>query len=315
MRIVKASGKEDIATVHIADMGKDRLVEFVESTQPPLTRDRKWVLIVSVLFGCPVGCLMCDAGGGYQGKLTAEQMFDQIDYLIRLRFPDGCVPAEKFKIQFARMGEPALNPAVVDVLDEIQQRYDIPGFIPSVSTIAPTGTDDFFDRLLDVKQRKYAEGNFQLQFSIHTTDQSLRDRLVPVEKWGFDRIAEYARRFRQNGDKKITLNFALANGMPVDTEILLNYFPPQHFVIKITPINPTHRAEENKLVSYIDAYNGNREYEIIQSLKAAGYDVILSIGEVEENRIGSNCGQYVMQHLQLAQSVGMDGHQGYDYWE
>lgn len=315
MQIIKASGREDIATVHIADMGNDRLVEFVESTQPPLTRDQKWVLIVSVLFGCPVGCLMCDAGGGYQGKLTPEQMFDQIDYLIRLKFPDGCVPSKKFKIQFARMGEPALNPAVIDVLDEIQQRYTIPGFVPSISTIAPAGTDEFFDKLLDVKQRKYDKGNFQLQFSIHTTDRALRDRIVPVKKWHFEKISEYAERFRQNGDKQITLNFALATEMPVDTEVLLTHFSPEHFIIKITPINPTHRAEENKLISYVDAYNGNHEYKIIESLKTAGYDVILSIGEVEENRIGSNCGQYVMQHLQSAQTVGTDGHTGYDYWE
>ena len=137
MQIVNATGREDIATVHIADMGEGKLIEFVESTQPPLTRNQKWVLIISVLFGCPVKCLMCDAGDNYRGKLSKEQMFDQIDYLIRQRYVDGSVPVDKFKIQFARMGEPALNPAVIDVLDEIQQRYDIPGFLPSISTIAP----------------------------------------------------------------------------------------------------------------------------------------------------------------------------------
>ncbi len=314
MQIVNAAGREGIATVHIADMGKERLVEFVESTQPPLTRDKKWVLIVSVLFGCPVKCLMCDAGGGYKGKLSKEQMFSQIDYLIRQKYPDGHVPAEKFKIQFARMGEPALNPAVIDVLDEIQSIYSIPGFLPSVSTIAPAGTDDFFERLLDVKRLKYADGRFQLQFSIHTTDEILRDKIVPVEKWSFPQIADYAKRFRDNGDKKITLNFALAEGMPVDPEILLNHFSPDDFIIKITPVNPTHRAMENKLASYVNAYNGHHKYEIIESLKSAGYDVILSIGEVEENRIGSNCGQYVMQHLNDTQSIGVDGHKGYDYW-
>jgi 23S rRNA (adenine2503-C2)-methyltransferase len=315
MHIVKATGNEDIATVHIADMGNERLVEFVESTQPPLTRDKKWVLIISVLFGCPVKCLMCDAGDNYRGKLSADDMFAQIDYLIRTRFPDGIVPVDKFKIQFARMGEPALNPAVIDVLDQIQDRYTVPGFLPSVSTIAPVGTDDFFERLLDVKRRRYRDGKFQLQFSIHTTDAELKDKVVPVRKWDFARIAAYAKRFRETGDKRITLNFALAEGMPVETEVLLNHFSPEDFIIKVTPINPTHRAMENGLTSYIDAYNGHHRYEVIESLQSAGYDVILSIGEVEENRIGSNCGQYVMQHLQSAHTVGFDGHKGYDYWK
>jgi 23S rRNA (adenine2503-C2)-methyltransferase len=136
-----------------------------------------------------------------------------------------------------------------------------------------------------------------------------------VKKWSFSQIADYARQFHENGDKKITLNFALAQGMPVASEILLRYFSPEKFIIKITPINPTHRAVENKLSSYIDAYNGHHKYEIIESLKSAGYDVILSIGEVEENRIGSNCGQYVMRHLKAAQTAGADIHKGYDYWE
>ena len=136
-----------------------------------------------------------------------------------------------------------------------------------------------------------------------------------MKKWNFEQISYYANRFHENGDKKITLNFALAKDMPVEPEVLLKYFSPDKFIIKITPINPTHRAMENELTSYIDAYNGHRSYEVINALKSAGYDVILSIGEVEENRIGSNCGQYVMQHLRAAEAVGVDGHKGYDYWE
>jgi len=298
MEIIKSKGKENVATVYIADMGEGRLVEFVESTQPPLTWSQKWVLTISVLFGCPIKCLICDSGDNYCGQLSKDQMLEQINFLIRQRYRDRCVPVEKFKIQFARMGEPALNPAVIDVLEEIQDYYYIPGFIPSVSTVAPVGTDDFFDRLLKVKRRKYSSGKFQLQFSIHTTDETLRDNLVPVRKWDFSRIAEYGKSFHQSGDKKITLNFALAKGMPVDPEVLLKYFSPEKFIIKITPINPTHRATENKLVSYIDAYDSHHQYKIIDSLKSAGYEVILSIGEVEENSIGSNCGQYVRRHLQ-----------------
>ena len=33
---------------------------------------------------------------------------------------------------------------------------------------------------------------------------------------------------------------------------------------------------------------------IVNRLTEAGYQVILSIGEIEENLIGSNCGQYVL---------------------
>jgi 23S rRNA (adenine2503-C2)-methyltransferase len=310
VQIVNSIGREDIATVYIADLGQNMMVEFVESTQPPLPRDKKWVLIISTLFGCPVKCLMCDAGDDYKGRLSKEEMFLQIDYLIRRRFPDGIVPVEKFKIQFARMGEPALNPSVIDVLDEIPLRYDVPGFIPSVSTVAPRGADGFFERLLALKRRRYSGGRFQLQFSIHTTDDELRHRIVPVEKWNFAQIARYSESFLEDGGQKIGLNFALAEGMPVDAQVLRDYFSPEKFLIKVTPINPTHRAVQNELRSYIDAYCESKNYSVINELQSYGYEVILSIGEVEENRIGSNCGQYVMQHLRAKATVG-----GYDYWE
>ena len=41
----------------------------------------------------------------------------------------------------------------------------------------------------------------------------------------------------------------------------------------------------------------------MEELRAAGYEVIVSIGEVEENHIGSNCGQYVMRHLKAKEHL------------
>ncbi len=149
MRVLARTGNDDIATVSIIETAPERMIECVESVQPPLSREEKWVLIVSTLHGCPVGCSFCDAGNEYHGRLSAEEILFQIDHLVRRRYPDGAVPAKKFKIQFARMGEPAFNPAVLDVLEELPNRYRAPGLAPSLSTVAPHGTDRFFDRLLD----------------------------------------------------------------------------------------------------------------------------------------------------------------------
>ena len=78
MQVVASAGREDIARVYIAEMRDGRTGEFVVSVQPPIPREKKWVLIVSTLFGCPVGCPMCDAGGGYKGKLFKEELLEQI---------------------------------------------------------------------------------------------------------------------------------------------------------------------------------------------------------------------------------------------
>lgn len=300
MKIVASTGHPDIAMVYVMDFDGS-LIECVEAVQPPRPREDKWVLMISTLFGCPIACQMCDAGGHYRGKLSESEMFAQIDYLIRQRYPDGFVPSKQFKIQFARMGEPALNPAVLDLLESLPGKINAPGLMPSVSTIAPHGTDGFFERLTEIKNRVYPDGNFQFQFSVHTTDQSLRDVLIPVKKWDFQKMAAFGDKFYQPGDRKITLNFALAKNSPIQSDLLLDYFDPDRYLIKITPLNPTYQAESTGLKSYIDPVREKDNYPVFDELSEAGYQVILSIGEQEENRIGSNCGQYVQKHL-MAQS-------------
>jgi 23S rRNA (adenine2503-C2)-methyltransferase len=307
MKVFAVTGTSEMAEVFMADMGNGRMIEFVEALQPPYSRDERWILMVSTLYGCPVRCLFCDAGGGYRGKPSAEEILRQVDQMVYRWYPDGRVPAKKFKIQFARMGEPALNMAVLEALEQLPSRYDAPGLMPSVSTIAPHGADAFFERLLDVKDRLYAGGRFQFQFSLHTTDEAARDRLIPVRKWSFAQMAAYGERFQRAGDRKITLNFALAEGLPADPSVLLRTFDPARYLVKLTPVNPTVRAVQNGLATHIDPYYPESGQAVAQAMMAAGYDVIVSIGEVEENEIGSNCGQYVLQYLNSQQAV-QDGY-------
>ena len=303
IKVHASAGNEDIAMVYIVETSSGNLVECVESVQPPLPREKKWVLLVSTMFGCPIGCLMCDAGGYYHGKPTRDEILEQVDFLVAKRYTGVDIPCEQFKIQFARMGEPSLNMQVIDVLEELPHRYNAPGLMPSISTVAPAGCERFLERLLEVKQKYYSGGHFQFQVSLHTTDIDLRDRFIPVKKLTFSKIAAYGERFFVAGDRKITLNFALAQGMPVAPNVLLQYFDPNKYLIKITPLNPTYRALENELVSYIDPLSSHQKYAIIQDLQAAGYQVILSIGEMEENLIGSNCGQYLRRHLSASQPI------------
>jgi len=300
MRVIAKTGTEDVALVYLAENEGGKLIEFAESLQPPLLREEKWVLTISSLFGCPVHCRFCDAGGNYLGKLTTGELLFQIDYLVRSRFLNGPVPVQKFKIQFARTGEPSFNLNVLDALERLPELYPSSGLMPSLSTIAPNGTDRFFERLLEIKNRYYGD-KFQFQFSLHTTDEKQRDWLIPAKKWSFERMAEYGETFHRRGERKITLNFALADRMPADPDILLKYFSPDIFLIKITPVNPTYQATENKISSYILPHQEN--YEIVDALKEAGYQVILSLGETEENYIGSNCGQYITSYRRVRKSL------------
>jgi len=294
MKVIYSTGEENIAKVYIGETEDSRLLEFVESVQPPIPREKKWVLIVSTLYGCPIGCKICDAGEFYHGKISADVIMAQIDYMVVNRYPDRKIPVEKFKIQFARMGDPVLNPDVLEVLEKLPLIYEAPGLMPSISTIAPIGREAYFDRLIGIKERLYPN-SFQMQFSIHSTDEAQRDRLIPVKKWNFSQIAGFGDKFHKTGARKIALNFALAEGIIVDEKVLRNHFDPEIFLIKITPVNPTYRAKRNSISSHIQPDLEN--YEVIERLRGAGFEVILSIGELSENDIGSNCGQHVMNYL------------------
>jgi len=296
MEIVGKYGKDDLAILYIAKMDNGQILEFVESTQPPIPWEKKWVLIISTMFGCPIQCLMCDAGEYYNGNVSKEQMLEEIDFLIKSRFLDiKYIDVPKFKIQFARMGEPALNDDVLEVIRELPSIYDAPGLMPCISTVAPRTAREFMERLLVIKDQLYSNGKFQLQFSIHSTNEEIRKEIMASNIWTLEEIAEYGQRWFKEGDRKITLNFAVVKNYEIDSVTLRRIFDPEKYIIKITPINPTNKALENNLESAINEDN-EHYFPLVEELKKLGFETFISIGEWEENKIGTNCGQFATRY-------------------
>jgi len=295
MELLGKYGKEDLAILYIAKQ-EDKIVEFVESLQPPIPREEKWVLVISTMYGCPIGCLMCDAGEYYHGNVSKEGMLEEIDYMIRARFPEGKISIGKFKIQFARMGEPSLNKDVLEVLKELPKTYDAPGLMPCISTIAPNGSDDFLNKLISIKDEFYPNGKFQLQFSIHSTDENVRHKWITTNIWSLEEISKYGEKWFKEGDRKITLNFAVAADSIIDPDVILKYFNPSKYWIKLTPVNPTCKAQNSQLKSAITAEN-TEFFPLVKAFRERGFDAEISIGEWEENDIGTNCGQFATKYI------------------
>lgn len=271
-------------------------IEFVDARDPSLTPDQKRVVIISTQFGCPVACPICDAGGDYQGDLMASEILAQIDHVV-VDYPEGWnTRVEKFKVQFARMGEPALNQAVLDVLRELPGRYNAPGLIPCIATIAPANRKDWFDELIDIRHSVYAHKPFQLQFSINSTDEKCRQRMMPANKLSFDELSRIADRFVTGGPRKVGLNFAFTSDTPLEPNVIADHFNPASCCIKITPLNPTARSQENGFQTALPPDVPTRADFICRKFQELGFDVIVSIGDERENIIGSNCG-FAVKHL------------------
>lgn len=293
MRLVSSSGDPELAMVHVAEDDRGRRIEFVDSVQPPRPRSEKWVVIVSTMFGCPVGCRMCDAGGRPEGMLSAEEMLWQVRTAVARRSPPGTPGTAMLKVQFARMGEPSLNGAVIEALDALPGEFPGTTVVASVSTVAPASSGHFLSRLREVKDRRYGGGRFQLQFSVHSTDPERRAWLCPARTLTLEGMASAGVAFRAAGDRKVTLNFCLIEGMPLDPAVVRGAFDPEHFLVKLTPLNPTARATAHGLRSIIGPGTEGRAAPVVDAFRAQGFETILSIGEYEENRIGSNCGMYL----------------------
>lgn len=295
MQIISQHGDPTLAEVYVARFRSDDrfLAEFVDARDPDIPMERKWVIIVSTQFGCPIACKMCDAGGDYRGNLTADEMIAQIDCIVERHGGKRLRSAEKFKVQFARMGEPALNHAVLAVLDMLPTRYGAPGLIPCIATTAPAKADAWFQQLIDIRHGVYGANDFQLQISLNSTDPDVRDHLMPWPKMSFDEVHDLIDRFYLHGKRKAALNFALVKDVPVNAEAIVRHFDSTKTCVKITPLNPTSRSQETGMDTALPPHTPEKCEELCNALTAKGFEVILSIGDVRENEIGSNCGMAV----------------------
>lgn len=295
------------AGVYVArrELDPDRWFEFVDASEPGVPRIEKWVIMISTQFGCSVGCSMCDVGGvEYRGNLSVREMLTQLRTVLSAHPEIDPSKVGKLKLHFARMGEPSLNPAVVDTLAHLARAKTLPGLLPSVSTVAPNCSvaEDFFARLYKIKEKHFGGGRFQLQFSVHSTDEDVRGKLIPVLKWSLERIADFGPRWRSPGDRKLTLNFALPDQVPFDPAVLDKIFSPEHFLVKFTPVHPTDSAARNGL-SGMWYEPSERIVGLSADLRSRGFEVILNPPWPEELKGGASCGQLATAARRKAEAL------------
>jgi 23S rRNA (adenine2503-C2)-methyltransferase len=296
LRILARSGRPDVAEIYIGEFERhpDARIEFVDGLDPRLPRHDKWIINISTQAGCPVGCRFCDAGGEFRGNLGVDELLAQALY-VSSRHPGAVRTCAKLKVHFARMGEPALNDAVPDAMARLPEMFGNPNLWGCVATIAPAGREAWFERLREVKDARF-RGRFQLQFSVNSTDDAERAWLMPARLWGFIEIARYGEKFYRPGDRRVVLNFALAEGVSFEAGKIKNCFDPKVFAVKLTPLNPTRRGAGTGMYTVLRGGNGRPGIEAVcRELSAAGYDVVISVGDAREDLIGSNCGQAVLR--------------------
>ncbi len=196
------------------------------------SRSERWMIGVSVMSGCPVGCKFCATGTMKRSRnLTAQEIVDQVEFMIER---DGFDPknSKEFKINYTRMGEPFLNiENVKEAIQIISAKY--PNTHHYVSTVGIKGSD-----------YSWIKGNITLQLSIHSFDDDARHWLIPYRRTA---SMEELSKIRTESNLKTTINLTLVDQSDFDIDGLKRYFPKEHFFVKISPINPNDVSESNNL--------------------------------------------------------------------
>lgn len=257
----------------------------------PLTK--KWVVTISTQYGCSMGCDYCDVPRvGLGVNATYADLRGQIETALTL--PGAPQSTQRLNIHFARMGEPTFNSAVISCGRWIADNLDGYHPHPVVSTMMPRGNRMLWYFLREWMHLKNFEfhGNAGLQLSINSTDEEERALMFNGNAQSLAAIRDTMRDFKPIG-RKITLNFAVA-GYTVDPDVLLKYFSPEWYIIKLTPMHKTASAEENEIRTEGDYTSPEPYLELEDKLKSAGYEVLVFIASHEEDAGRITCGNAIL---------------------
>jgi 23S rRNA (adenine2503-C2)-methyltransferase len=274
-------------------MGLTREIGKVASC-PLLTLEEKWVITISTQYGCSMGCKFCDVPKVRGGKnATFNDLVKQV--LTGIKLHPEVKFSKRLNIHYARMGEPSYNPNVLDATKWLKTHIDPEYKIhPVVSTMMPKHNQwlkTFVHTWMRMKNR-LLEGEAGLQLSINSTSEQERAVMFNGNAHTLEEIAKIMDGIIPNG-RKITLNFALA-GYEIDPQILLKYFDPDDYIVKLTPMHKTAEALANGIETVGD-YTSFTPYAADEKrLKDAGYDVLVFIASEDEDLGRITCGNAIL---------------------
>jgi adenine C2-methylase RlmN of 23S rRNA A2503 and tRNA A37 len=199
------------------------------------SRDERWMIGVSVMSGCPVGCRFCATGQMKKCRnLKMNEIIDQLVFILDENPKQDPNLSKEFKINYTRMGEPFLN------IDNVRQA------ISCVDNNSLNTTVHHYISTIGIKDSDFSwiKDNITLQISLHSLNEEKRNWLIPYKnKMSIKELGQ----IRTKSNLKTTLNLTLVDENDFDINILKEYFDPEYFFIKLSPINPNTISNKNNL--------------------------------------------------------------------
>lgn len=254
---------------------------------------KRTVICCSVMSGCPVGCKFCGTGSKFIRNLTAEEIVEQINIVLKDKnlIDDINEKCEKLQFMFMSMGEPMLNwDEVEKAIIQLNQKFSNAQLL--LSTI---GCDDdkTFSKIIRLSKKIDKIG---LQFSIHKSNDKERNILIPFrKKMNLQKIRDAGMIWWRETGRHPFLNYCVdgTNNTAKNFEELTNLFSPVVFNFTFSVVCSPDENMKDAAFRNLDVIKRFQD----KFLKK-GYNVRM-FDPAGQDDIGGGCGQlwYVQKWL------------------
>ena len=192
-------------------LADDKTVEAALMGYPSDSGKLRCTVCLSTQVGCPIGCPFCATGQqGFERNLTAGEIIDQALYFAR-RLQDQSNGREGERISnlvFMGMGEPLANYDALWQAIEILNSPEGFGLSARSMTISTAGLVPGIKRLSEEKLQ------VGLAISLHAPENTLRNKLVPInKKYPLEKVIPACREYFSRTGRRISFEYALFDGV------------------------------------------------------------------------------------------------------
>ncbi|MCS7233872.1 MAG: 23S rRNA (adenine(2503)-C(2))-methyltransferase RlmN [Synergistetes bacterium] len=202
---------------------------YIESVIIP--HPNRTTYCISTQVGCPIGCKFCATGMvGFQRNLESGEIVNQI---LTLRKDSGINPN---RIVYMGMGEPFLN--YEEVIKSLKIITHPAGLNMSTRNVT-ISTVGIIPKIYDFVK---VSGAFRLAISLHSAQQSKREKIIPIAKsYRLTDLKKALLDFQEKKGKRITIEYILLkeyNTFKEDALSLRNFLEGLKTFVNLIPYNP-----------------------------------------------------------------------------
>lgn len=248
---------------------------------------KRLTLCISTQVGCPLDCKFCATGTmGFIRNLTAGEIVDQV---LQARRES---PRKITNLVYMGMGEPLMNyDAVMRAVDILSNEYSV-GISAKRMTISTAGWVDGIRRMADEKRK------VKLAVSLHTLDNDLRTRLMPLNrKYNLEELADAVRYYYQKTKQRVTYEYILLdrlNDSDEDIRRLVSLSKDVPCKINVIPFHPIDFTGPKGFAATLRATKPERMEQFVKKLRDANITVMVRSSSGKD--IEAACGQLAVKN-------------------